>query len=364
MMRFYLIGAGVIARSHAEAIRKLPDQEKIQVKVADPNSKALNEFLQQYPDALGFSDAKEMLAENANEDDIVVIGTPPFTHFPLSRMALESGRHVLCEKPLVMNGQEAQTLLEIAKQKGKQLGCCSDRFIGLPKTEEVKRLLESNVLGDIYKVTFVYRGQRSRPGVEYQPESQWFLDSSKSGGGIVMDWGPYDIAILNNVFKPSSIEITSAWVSKPETEADPSDVVYDVEGHVGAMMKYHLDGKTVWVQYERASCTHGKPYHHVEIEGTRGALEWSPYFESDKIVLSFDKNGEVVTEEKELPNQSEIGFMDHPVHYFYLKVKGEDSPALVNEQTLFNFSCLQGLYDCAETGTVQKLTTAEKAPTN
>lgn len=354
-MQFYLIGAGVIARSHADAIRKLSNYDEIELKVADPNPQALSGFVELYPEAAAFSDARTMLAEEAKEDDIVVICTPPFTHYELSRLALESNRHVLCEKPLVMNCKEVENLLEITMRKKRLLGCCSDRFIGLPKTEEIKRIIQSNELGEIYKVTFVYRGQRSRPGVEYQPESRWFLDRSKSGGGIVMDWGPYDFAILNDVFKPSAIEVSSAWVSKPETQADPVDTVYDVEGHVGAMMKYHLDGKTIWVQYERAHCTHGKPYHLVEIEGTKGAVEWSPYFESDKVVFTKDRDGEVVTEESEFANESDISFMDHPIHYFYHKVKGEPSLALTNEQALFNFSCLQALYNCAETGTVQKV---------
>jgi predicted dehydrogenase len=354
-MQFYIIGAGVIARSHAEAIRKLPNYDEIELKVADPNPQALSGFVERYPEAVTFSDAKTMLEGEAKEADIVVICTPPFTHYELSRLALESGRHVLCEKPLVMNRQEADELLEIARKKNRLLGCCSDRFIGLPKTEEIKRLIQSNVLGEVYKVTFVYRGQRSRPGVEYQPESRWFLDHSKSGGGIVMDWGSYDFAILNDVFKPSAIEVSSAWVSKPQTEVDPVDTVYDVEGHVGAMMKYHLGGKTIWVHYERAHCTHGRPYHLVEIEGTKGAVEWSPYFESDKVVYRSDKDGEVVTEEREFVNERDISFMDHPIHYFYHKVNGESSLALTNEQAHFNFSCLQALYDCADTGTVQKV---------
>lgn len=354
-MRFYLIGAGVIARTHADAIRKLSIDGEVQIKVADPNPQALNSFVESYPEATAYSDAKNMLEEDAKENDIVIVCTPPFTHFELSRMGLESGRHVLCEKPLVMNNEEADQLLAIAKQRGRLFGCCSDRFVGLPKTEEIKRLLQSGVVGEVYKVTFVYRGQRSRPGVEYQPESKWFLDRSKCGGGVVMDWGPYDFAVLNDLFQPSVVEVSSAWVSKPVTEADPADVVYDVEGHAGAMMKYHFDGKAVWIHYERASCTHGKPYHHVEIEGTHGSLEWSPYFESDQVICRTDRNGEVVEEVKNLVNESEIGAMDHPIHYFYRKVKGEASLALTNEQAVFNFNCLQALYQCAETGAPQRV---------
>ncbi|SEM57231.1 Gfo/Idh/MocA family protein [Paenibacillus sp. OV219] len=347
-MRFYLVGAGVINRTHAEAIYKLEDQSSIEIKVADPNPAALASFAEQFPQAVTFTDAKEMLSEEPQAEDIVIIGTPPFTHFPLSKMALESGRHTLCEKPLVMNREEAEGLLEIAKANNRMLGCCSVRFLQVPKTEQVKSILNSGELGDVYKISFVFRGQRGRPGVEWQPQSRWFLDKSKAAGGIVMDWGPYDFTILNDLLQPESIEVAAAWVAKPETEADPTDVVYDIEGAVGAMLKFQqADGKSVWVQYERASCTHGEPYFTVEIEGTRGAVKWSPYFETDQVLVKSDKNGEVITKEDTIAYPGPIGYMDHPVHFFAQKVKGQQSPAIVNEQAIFNFLCLQSIYDSA-----------------
>ncbi|UVI33207.1 Gfo/Idh/MocA family protein [Paenibacillus spongiae] len=355
-MRFYLVGAGVIGRTHAEAIRKLQGEETFEIKVADPNPTALAGFAERFPEAVTFSDTKTMLAEAAEENDIVIIGTPPFTHFELSKLALESGRHVLCEKPLVMNKAEAEALRETAAKYNRHLGCCSVRFLGLPKMEEVKKLLNSGALGDVYKMTFVFRGQRGRPGVEYQPESKWFLDRSKSAGGIVMDWGPYDFSVINDLLKPKNVDVTAAWTSKPQTHIDPVDTVYDVEGHVGAMLKYELsDGKPVWVHYERASCTHGEAYYHVEIEGTLGAVRWSPYFETDKIVFTRDNNGEVESIESDGTNHNKFNAMDHPVYFFYRKVKGLESQAVVNDQAVFNFLCLQAIYDCAETGVPQRI---------
>lgn len=360
-MRFYLIGAGVISRTHAETIRKLAAEETVEFKVADPNHQALAGFTEKYPEAKAYTDAKEMLAEEAREDDIVIVGTPPFTHFSLSLLALESGRNALCEKPFVMTREQSEQLLEAAEKNNRLVGCCSVRFIGTPKTEEVKKYIQSGKLGDIYKVTFIFRNQRGRPGVEYQPESRWFLDRSKAGGGAVMDWGPYDFSVLNDLFKPASVEVSAAWMNKPVTEADPVDVVYDVEGHVGAMLKYELEGgKHLWVQYERAACTHGDNYYHVEIEGTLGAVKWSPYFESDEVVYKSDSNGQVVAYAQTLPNNGKFGFMDNPVYYFYKRVKRQPSPAVVNEQAVFNFRCMQAIYDCAESGLPQQVDGARR----
>jgi predicted dehydrogenase len=177
----------------------------------------------------------------------------------------------------------------------------------------------------------------------------------------VMDWGPYDFSLLNDLLKPSSVEVAAAWTSKPQTQADPTDVVYDVEGHVGAMLKYNLtDSNSIWVHYERASCSHGEAYHHVEIEGIHGAVQWSPYFESDQIIYNRDNNGHVETKETTCANNSKFGVMDNPVYYFYQSVKGQPSQAVINEQAVFNFQCLQAIYNCAETGTPQKVQHAPK----
>ena len=252
-MRFYLIGAGVIDRTHAEAIYKLQEERgSIEIKVADPNPAALAAFAERFPEALAFADAKEMLREEPREDDIAIVGTPPFTHFALSKLALESGRHVLCEKPLVMNGKEAEALLEIARANDRLLGCCSVRFLHVPKTEEVKRLLGSGELGDVYKISFVFRGQRADRASSINPKAAGSWTAPKARGRHRHGLGA--VRFLRAERSAQPIEVAAAWISKPETEIDPTDAVYDIEGHVGAMLKFRQDGgKTVWVQYERAS---------------------------------------------------------------------------------------------------------------
>jgi predicted dehydrogenase len=186
VLRLYLIGAGVIGRTHAEAANKL--SEPITLRVADTNPITLAAFCHQFPDAIGFTDVEDMLnSEKAVEDDIVIVSTPPLAHFDPTKLALESGRHVLCEKPLAMNISQAEEMVQLAKKHNRLLGCCSVRFKGMPHMEAVKEVIRSGCLGDIYHVTFVNKWERSRSGIEYQSASRWFLDSTQSGGGVLMD---------------------------------------------------------------------------------------------------------------------------------------------------------------------------------
>ena len=113
MTSVYLIGAGVIARHHAAALAKLPPN--VRLIVTDAHAVALDAFCAEFPQARRAAGVETMLAEPAAPDDIVVVATPPATHFPLARMALESGRNVLCEKPLALTLAEAEGLLAIAR---------------------------------------------------------------------------------------------------------------------------------------------------------------------------------------------------------------------------------------------------------
>jgi predicted dehydrogenase len=86
--RIYLIGAGVIAQTHAAAVNRLPNASAINLVVADPDHAALERFAERFPLARTFSDAVTMLAEPSRDGDIVVVATPPFTHAALTSAAL------------------------------------------------------------------------------------------------------------------------------------------------------------------------------------------------------------------------------------------------------------------------------------
>ncbi|MCG3147133.1 MAG: Inositol 2-dehydrogenase/D-chiro-inositol 3-dehydrogenase [Verrucomicrobiae bacterium] len=354
--RIYLVGAGVIARFHAQAAQRLPGET--QLIVADPNPAARADFAGRFPQARLFDNATTMLAEPAQSGDIVVLATPPFTRLALGTQALSSGRHVLCEKPLAMNAQEAEQLLALAKARNLLIGCCSARFVDTPTTREAKRLVDSGSLGAVYHATFVQRVQRFRTGIEYQPTSRWFLDSSKNGGGIVMDWTPYDFTMLNSVLAPVRVEVVDAWLANPATHLSlPAGTVFDVEEHAGATLRFHrADGTKVNVTYERASCTHGEARSVLEIEGTQGAVRWNWLMIGGKGELTHttDVDGKPSSVTQTF-DKTELPPHDRPLHYLWKRIAGQPSAAVVNADAVFNFRCLRAVYDCANTGQPQSI---------
>jgi len=356
-MRIYLVGAGVIARHHAAAAQHLPVPLEIEIVVADPNPGAVEAFLVEHPDARVCTDSAAMLSEPARDDDVVVVAVPPFAHAPLTVEALASGRHVLCEKPLATTAAEADTMLAAARRVGKLLGCCSSRFLGYASTEEAKRVVASGELGPIYHATFVHRQQRRRTGIEYQPETPWFVDRSRSGGGVLMDWSPYDITTLNHVLSPVQIDVLAAWTANPETCLDlPPGIIADVEQHVAATLRYTLpDGTTPTVTFERAACTHGGERSTVEVEGTRGAVawDWLDWVGTGSVSVSRDLDGQIRTETSTPAPINNLFVHHRPLVDFVKAVRGEPSYAVLGERAVFNFETLQAIYAATESGRPQ-----------
>jgi predicted dehydrogenase len=365
--RVYLIGAGKIAYSHANTLRLLPDPSRVSLSVTDSNPEALARFRTRYPQARIFETVQAMLAEEPQDSDIVVVATPPFTHYELTCAALATGRHVLCEKPLAMDRTQACQMLALAKEQNRLLGCCSVRFLHLPPAEEARRLLNQHALGEIYHVHFISREQRNRPGVEFQTEASWFLDGAKSGGGTFMDRAPYEFTMLNDLFQPERVEVLGAWIANPKTALHlPPETVFDVEQQGGAMLRYHLaDGKTFMLTYERASCSHSEHRSIIEIEGVEGALHWTWPMHMPCIPMTlthnYDNDGmlESKTVSFPFPDPDAIKTSEKPLFYFYQRVVGQPSAAVVNEQALFNFSCIRGIYDCAQSGQPQTIVWGE-----
>ncbi len=350
-LRIGIIGAGVIARQHAAAAEKLP--RPVELLVTDPNPDAIRTFTEQFPGSRVVPDLAAMLADEARPDDIIINATPPRFHCEATLAALSAGRHVLCEKPLALDVAQARQMLDAARANRRLLGCCSMRFAAIPTTLRVKQLMQEGALGEVYHIAFINRSQRARPGVEYQPASRWFLDPAQSGGGVVMDWGPYDIACLCEVLEPIRVEIRSAWMATPRTGSDPFDPML-TEQHAAASLIFHrAGGQAIPVTYERAACTHGESRSAVEIEGTAGAVRWEWCNDKGLVLHSHDRAGEVQTVEEMHPNATGLHAHHRPLHYFYQRVMNAPSPAIVNEQALFNFSILRAIYDAATTGQAQ-----------
>jgi predicted dehydrogenase len=144
--------------------------------LCEMNPERVAKFSARYPGVHTTADLGEALADPTV--DAVSIATPPATHYPLVKRALEAGKHVLVEKPLATCTVEAEELVELAASRGLVL-MPGHTFLYSPAVNKVRELIDSGELGEIYFVT----SSRMNLGI-YQPD------------GVVNDLAPHDLSIL------------------------------------------------------------------------------------------------------------------------------------------------------------------------
>jgi len=137
------------------------------------------------------------------EIDAVVVATPTKTHGSLVRLALESGKHVLCEKPLCTNVAEAKKLQSLAR-KVRRILMVGHVFLFNPGIQKVGQLLKSGALGRLRSISSV----RTNLGpVRQDVNAAWDLAS-------------HDVAIFNWLLKaePTKVQAMGACFLQPGIE--------------------------------------------------------------------------------------------------------------------------------------------------
>lgn len=351
-MRILLIGAGAIAHHHAAAARLLPARA---ILAADPSAEARAKFAAAFPEATLFETPEAMLATPGGAEDIVIVAVPPWLHAPMARAAFAAGYHVLCEKPLGRTLAEVDEMLSAAATAGRELGDCAIRFNRQPAMVRARDLLAQGATGAINLVRMIHRTPRMRPGIEYQPASRWFLDPERAGGGVLMDWSVYDLAMLFDVLRPAAVTVEAAHMARIAGRDDPPDHPARVESHIVAMLRLGLsDGQTVPLLYERANGVNGPALSELSVEGVHGGLTWQwlpPYEDgTTKLVRHTDAGPKVEPLTETLPMGDHPHFHHQPLLALAARIRGEPSAALSPVDLRFNFATIAAIQATAAGG--------------
>lgn len=114
--------------------------------------------------------------------DFVCIVTPNFLHFEPARLAMENGFHVVCDKPLTLNSEEAEALVRIKEETG-MLFALTHTYSGYPMVKEARKIVQDGELGKIRKVVVEYPQGWLSEALENTDNVQasWRGDPARSG---------------------------------------------------------------------------------------------------------------------------------------------------------------------------------------
>lgn len=208
-MKTAILGAGNIAKSMAAALRGLQERgENVEPYVAGARELSRAEaFAREQGFEKAYGSYEELVSDP--EIDLVYVATPHSMHFEHTRLALEHGKNVLCEKAFTMNAGQAEEVIALAEKKGLLLAeAIWPRY--MPSRQMILDLIDSGVIGTVtslsanlgYPLTHVER-----------------LVRPELCGGALLDLGVYPLNFACMAFPGEIRDVASACV-KWETGVD------------------------------------------------------------------------------------------------------------------------------------------------
>jgi len=174
-IKFAVVGCGHIGKRHAEMITRDAGAEL--VALCDIRIKS-ELGIEQY-DVPFFSSIDELLDSNI-DIDVVTICTPNGLHAPMAISALESGRHIVVEKPMALSTQEAEHIMHAALRMNRQVFCVMQNRYS-PPSVWMKEMVESGRLGEIYMVMLNCYWNRDE---RYYKPGSWHGTPDLDGGTL------------------------------------------------------------------------------------------------------------------------------------------------------------------------------------
>jgi predicted dehydrogenase len=198
--------------------------------------------------------------------EIVVIATPPHLHRPIALAAFGQGAHVLCEKPVALNAQDARDILAAAA-RAKRTAMTNFNWRSPAAFQRFHEMVQEGFLGQLLHVQVRYLfGRFADPAVT----STWRMDKSQAGQGTMGDAGVHAIDFVQWNFGPivrvaaqSSI-LPSRMMADGSTPADAEDICQFI-GQLASGAQ---------VSFAVSRVARGANEQTMEAYGTNGALRY------------------------------------------------------------------------------------------
>jgi len=222
------LGCGFATHLHSKTLAGF--KEDIHCFYASRNAKRAQEYQQKY-NGSGFYDSYEK-AIHAQDIDVVLVATPPVTHFDLTMQALEAGKHVIVEKPPFLNSKDFAKIQKTAVKSGKHVFVAENYFYK-PALKHLQELIQSGIIGEIL---FVHIN-----ALKEQKIKDWRGDTSLSGGGALFEGGIHWINFIANL----GLTIKSVKGYRPgKNEGMEKSMLVSLEYEEGAVGSFYYSWET------------------------------------------------------------------------------------------------------------------------
>ncbi|TCP30826.1 putative dehydrogenase [Scopulibacillus darangshiensis] len=341
-----IIGAGSISDMHLQSYQK---NERVTIEaICDYNEARAKEQAVKYGAAKVYNSYQRLLEDK--EIDAVSICTWNNTHAEIAIAALNSGKHVLVEKPLTTSVEKAQKIKEAVNASGKQLQVGFVRRYDA-NVQMLKRFIDSGELGGIYYAKASYLRRFGNPG-------GWFADKERSGGGPLIDIGVHVIDVCwylmgcpkvasvsgNTYHKLGNRSNVKNLSSYKSADYDPDK--NNVEDMANALIRFENGASLV---VDVSFTLHAKNDEtSVKIYGDKGGAEVEP-----ELAIITEKHDTILNATPQIDHHSfdfVKGFQNE-IDHFVACCFGEKATLSPVEDGVEMMKMLSGIYESAEKGT-------------
>ena len=342
-LNFGIIGAGMIAEVHAQALGELENAGL--VGFFDTVTERAEALAKKYG-CRAFRDLGEMLGDSSI--DIVTIATPSGAHMEPAIAAAEAGKHVLCEKPLEVNVERLDAMIEAHEKSGTRLGgVFQNRFTDA--IVPLRRAIEEKRFGVITYVGVYVPWWRE----DSYYKNSWHGTLKLDGGGALMNQSVHMIDMVCDLMGPvESVQAVMNRIGHPDIETEDT---------AAAVLKFA--GGAIGVIYGTTASYPGQ-FKRFEISGTAGTVV---YLEDSFTVWQFKdeqaEDQEVREKFGEVKGPGSIAdpkaiTTDNHVRNFraFMEAIGEDRPfAISGAEARKSVALIQAIYRSANEGRMVRL---------
>lgn len=329
--RVLLLGMGFWGRRWLELIL---NTERCELAGVAGSREEMEEICRTYgiDSAITFTDFRKAISGTNAEIAVVVL--PGVLHFEADRMALEKGMHLITEKPLAMNMEEAGELLRLKSLYPKQKFMTSQNYRWRPYNQAVKRAIERGMIGRIESVFLEFRRQEDLQGYRAGLEMPLLQDMSIHHFDLIRFFTNADCReVYCRAWRPS----WSRYEGMPNAEA----ILHMTHG--------------ITVTYSGSWAARGKETSwdgNFTITGDKGCLTldsdgkvyFYPHEQAKSVVLDIEsQNGEAV-----VPPQMEYTEMEYGFHMFMDSVEQGRAPETTIEDNVKSLAMVMACLESAK----------------
>jgi len=199
--------------------------------VCDVDASRLEVAREEFPGIETYTDLSKMLKQS--DVNLIVHITPHNLHYKLAAQCLRAGKHVVTEKPFVLNAAECDRLIKLADENKLMLSTYHNRHWDGHIVTAVKKVVEQKVVGDVVAVEAKMGG--------YGMPKEWWRSSRSISGGILYDWGCHILEYCLQVIQSDIVEVSGFAVEGFWAERAPKSHPWKKdmnEDHATAVVRF------------------------------------------------------------------------------------------------------------------------------